>query len=335
MSINKESFLKSRLIPALIMLIALVALLVLTRYSFYWSYPLYQSSLGGFWAVRAIALIFVFIFAYWIFFEVSLAFLQHKIYAAIQALLLNSLMFLGTNFLNLVITSSNISSLDAFELRLWTDWQAHLMLLVNVLIFIIFRIIIIKNVYFTELFLKALLFLLTSLILSFFIKTFLFLNTVSSGLEYILLFILIAVSSDIGGYFGGKYLGHKMFKNKMAPLISSKKTWEGAFVGYVAALIISFVFIYAYFGVAKGYDINTDVASVLNSSKNTTAAIVILLTLAPIAAITGDLYFSFIKRKLAIKDFSRILAGHGGIVDRIDSISLIFFIWTFLALFRG
>ena len=95
------------------------------------------------------------------------------------------------------------------------------------------------------------------------------------------------------------------FKGSLiTPRISPNKTWSGTSVSF---LITSFLFIY--------FEYN--------------------LFISPLLAISlffGDIYFSFIKRKLEIKDFSRMLSTHGGILDRIDSITFLIIIFTILNL---
>lgn len=107
-----------------------------------------------------------------------------------------------------------------------------------------------------------------------------------------LIFILgVVIISDVFQEFGGKYFG----KNKIG-WISPNKTYEGYIGGYIGILIL--YFIKSYFK----YEYNF-----------------IDLNLIYILGISGDLFFSYIKRKIGVKDFSEILSSHGGILDRLDS----------------
>lgn len=102
-----------------------------------------------------------------------------------------------------------------------------------------------------------------------------------------LIFVLIIVIiSDVFQEFSGKYFG----KNKIG-WISPNKTYEGYIGGYIGILILFFI---------KSYNF-------------------IDLNLIYIFGIIGDLFFSYIKRKIGIKDYSEILLSHGGVLDRLDA----------------
>ena len=117
------------------------------------------------------------------------------------------------------------------------------------------------------------------------------------GEWWVLAFIIIAVASDTGAYAAGLSFG----KHPMAPKISPKKTWEG-FAGAVLASLIAGVLL-ALFMLGLPWWIGL------------VFGIVILGT-----ATAGDLGESMIKRDLGIKDMSSWLPGHGGVLDRLDSI---------------
>lgn len=119
------------------------------------------------------------------------------------------------------------------------------------------------------------------------------------GEWWVLAFIIIAVVSDIGAYASGLVFG----KHPMAPKISPKKTWEG-FAGATLAAIIA--------GVLLGMFMLG-----LPWWAGLVFGLVILVT-----ATIGDLTESMIKRDLGIKDMSSWLPGHGGVLDRLDSILL-------------
>lgn len=126
---------------------------------------------------------------------------------------------------------------------------------------------------------------------------------------WIMLYICLACfMCDTGAYFVGVAIG----KHKMIPAVSPNKTWEGSIGGYVTGLVVSLV--YGLF-VLKGLP---------------TMLIVIGSIVLPLVAQVGDLSFSSIKRRFAIKDFSNLIPGHGGILDRIDS--LVFCLMVFNAL---
>jgi phosphatidate cytidylyltransferase len=110
--------------------------------------------------------------------------------------------------------------------------------------------------------------------------------------------VLIAVfADDTAAYFVGRTIG----RHKMAPTISPGKSWEGFVGGTIAAMAVAFFAMYD-----QGF--LTDVEAVALG-----AAIAVSSTL-------GDLFESAIKRDLGVKDSGRLLAGHGGVLDRIDSI---------------
>lgn len=123
---------------------------------------------------------------------------------------------------------------------------------------------------------------------------------------YLLLYVLIAAfATDTLAFFGGKQFG----KNKLIPRVSPNKTVEGAISGYIGGVLLSFLF--GYFVLGEQVGINPLLVSSL---------------LIPALSQFGDLVFSLIKRTFSIKDFGFIFPGHGGALDRIDS--LIFAIFT-------
>lgn len=116
--------------------------------------------------------------------------------------------------------------------------------------------------------------------------------------------------TDIGAYFVGKYYG----KIKMAPRISPNKTIEGALGG----ILFSFIFVVA-------FTLYLDVFS---------GIWLIYAVLLPFIAIVGDLFESAIKRATGVKDSGYVIPGHGGILDRFDSLLFtIPFTYFFLTLF--
>ncbi len=136
------------------------------------------------------------------------------------------------------------------------------------------------------------------------------LMTPDDGVARVFTFLIIGVCSDVGGYASGVLLG----KHPMAPSISPKKSWEG-FGGSVALCVVGGALCVHFFledawwiGAALGVGVAA-------------------------AATVGDLMESLIKRDLGIKDMSNILPGHGGIMDRLDSLIVVApVVWAVLTL---
>ena len=149
-------------------------------------------------------------------------------------------------------------------------------------------------------------------------------NTIRSTLP--LFYLLIAVSmTDIGAYFIGMLFG----KKKVNPRISPNKTWAGFFGGLGVSFVFSaaFALILAATGnpilpVVKELEVE-GVVQTFNFSifdLNHWYNIIILSAILPCFATLGDFVFSAIKRYFEIKDFGKIMPGHGGVLDRVDSL---------------
>lgn len=126
------------------------------------------------------------------------------------------------------------------------------------------------------------------------------------GLEqyvfYILLLICLIVAADSGAYFAGRAFG----KRKLAVRVSPNKTWEGFAGGQVAACVVMAIAL-----LARGIELG--------------AAQWLLVMLGTLllasASVVGDLFESMLKREAGMKDSGTLLPGHGGVLDRIDSLS--------------
>lgn len=137
-------------------------------------------------------------------------------------------------------------------------------------------------------------------------------NGVYEYLASSLLFIYVVIGTmitDIGAYFFGVFFG----KHKMNPRVSPKKTWEGFFGGIAVSVVVSTAFVFICD--AGGCPVLPGILDIDHFYW------VILLSVAmPIIGNLGDLAFSAIKRDYDVKDYSNIIPGHGGVLDRIDSL---------------
>lgn len=117
------------------------------------------------------------------------------------------------------------------------------------------------------------------------------------GALRVLAFILLTVASDTGAYFSGIIFG----KHPMSPKVSPSKTWEGFVGGLFLQLIFGALIFHFFFAQSIWLGL--------------TAAAIMTVT-----AVIGDLFESAIKRDAGIKDMSGVLPGHGGVLDRLDSL---------------
>lgn len=131
------------------------------------------------------------------------------------------------------------------------------------------------------------------------------LHAMEKGRFFILLPFVMAFMSDTGAYFAGLNFG----KHKLAPTISPKKTIEGV-VGGVAAAILGVVIYGLVLNVFFNMTVNFLYAFAYGA-------------LGAVAGVFGDLCFSVIKRQTGIKDYGNLIPGHGGILDRFDSMMVV------------
>ncbi|BBN53078.1 phosphatidate cytidylyltransferase [Pseudomonas chlororaphis subsp. aurantiaca] len=119
--------------------------------------------------------------------------------------------------------------------------------------------------------------------------------------NWLIMAVMVLVwGADIGAYFSGKAFG----KRKLAPQVSPGKSWEGVYGGLLLSLVIA-----AVVGLVAGWSFGQIILGLLG------AAIVVFIS------VVGDLTESMFKRQAGIKDSSNLLPGHGGVLDRIDSLT--------------
>jgi phosphatidate cytidylyltransferase len=135
-------------------------------------------------------------------------------------------------------------------------------------------------------------------LISFLLKIF----QLSGGRLLLLLLFILVWASDIFAYYGGRHFG----RHRLIFPLSPKKTTEGAFIGFLSAVLAALVF-RMFVGDYKRFEL---------------VSFIILSSVTVIAGMLGDLTESLIKRIGDKKDSGNLIPGHGGILDRIDSLIL-------------
>lgn len=143
-----------------------------------------------------------------------------------------------------------------------------------------------------------------AMLIPYFLSSFIRIRDLSNGIgrAYVILPLVVAFMSDAFALFAGMAFG----KHKLAPELSPKKTVEGAIGGFFGAVVGAMLYgliLRTWFP----YEVNYLVLALYGALGS------------PVAQM-GDLCFSYIKRQYAIKDFGNIFPGHGGVLDRFDSV---------------
>lgn len=136
------------------------------------------------------------------------------------------------------------------------------------------------------------------------------------GISFIIIAFITAWGTDAFAQFGGKGFG----KTKFLPSISPNKTLEGSICGLAGNAVVMVIY-----------------ALILNhlSPEIPAAATIVCGIICGLLGEIGDLFFSYIKRSAGIKDFGKFIAGHGGVLDRFDSVMFVLPIWyAFVILFK-
>ncbi|CAJ0800336.1 Phosphatidate cytidylyltransferase [Ralstonia mannitolilytica] len=134
----------------------------------------------------------------------------------------------------------------------------------------------------------------------------------AEGIAFLLSVAVLVWAADVGAYFVGKAVGRR----KLAPSISPGKSWEGAIGGAALVALIAAVAGLTHWFAPTWFSYEFDRHGAL---------VALVLTLLLVAAsIGGDLFESLLKRQVGMKDSSRLLPGHGGVLDRIDALLPVF-----------
>ena len=194
----------------------------------------------------------------------------------------------------------------AFAVTIWSGYGAiHAYAVLGVMIFVglMFAEMMISHIKVT--FDRICMVLVGGMLIPYLLSSMVRILVMSIGRYVILIPFIIAFASDSGAYFAGMFFG----KHKMAPVISQHKTVEGAIGGVIAAMACMLIYalimqIFFDFKVYYGYAL---VYGLLGS----------------VVGIFGDLCFSIVKRQTGIKDYGNLIPGHGGILDRFDSMMMV------------
>ncbi len=146
--------------------------------------------------------------------------------------------------------------------------------------------------------------LLSGLVVPFLLTALLRIRMGASGTVLLFIPFIMAYCSDTGAYFVGVALG----KHKMCPNISPKKSWEG-FIGGIVTAVLGMALYGLLLDRVWGYQIHYPLALVYGLAGS-------------LGSVFGDLIMSVIKRQTGIKDYGKLIPGHGGILDRFDSVMI-------------
>ena len=198
------------------------------------------------------------------------------------------------------------AALSAFALSIWS-WSGQNQAFLSLLVVAVF------SAYFGEMmashikltFDKIAMCLVAALVVPYLLTSVVRILAMRLGRYYIIVPFLMAFLPDTGAYFAGRAFG----KHKLAPVISPKKTIEGAIGGAVSAVLGMMLYALV-MDLACGMEVNY------------LWAVVFGLASAG-GSVLGDLSFSVIKRQTGIKDYGNLIPGHGGILDRFDSMVVV------------
>ena len=201
------------------------------------------------------------------------------------------------------------SAVMAFAVTLWSYFGAEDswgLLGVMTFVMVLFAQMMMSHVKIT--FDKVCMCMVAGLVVPYLLSSLIRIHTMKTGKFMVLIPFIVAFASDAGAYFAGRFFGN----HKMAPVISPHKTVEGAIGGMICAIVAMIL-----------YTVILDLPfESLNFNVNYLYAVIYGL-FGSLVGIMGDLCFSVIKRQTGIKDYGNLIPGHGGVLDRFDSMMLV------------
>ena len=135
-----------------------------------------------------------------------------------------------------------------------------------------------------------------------------------TGIDFLLSILLLVWVADIFAYFAGRALGGRFSKGKLAPSISPGKSWEGVWGGMAGVVVLAFGW-----ALVEHQNAGGSFYSRLWVSHGPVVLLVAVIFMAAMSVV-GDLVESLVKRSAGAKDSSRLLPGHGGVLDRVDAL---------------
>lgn len=142
------------------------------------------------------------------------------------------------------------------------------------------------------------------------------------GTNFLLSVLVLVWVADIFAYFAGRALGGRFSKNKLAPSISPGKSWEGVWGGMIGVVILSLVWAYVDGQLLRPSSTGVVDASLYTRvwSRHGIAVLLLAMIFMTAMSVAGDLVESLVKRSAGAKDSSKLLPGHGGVLDRVDAL---------------
>jgi len=141
-------------------------------------------------------------------------------------------------------------------------------------------------------------------------------NAKAIGLNFILSVFFLVWSADVFAYFGGRAFG----KRKLAPAISPGKSWAGVWSGMIGALLVAV----AWLAIDAAGALGTESFYSMTANRFGLAGMALIVVFLVAMSVVGDLFESLVKRSAGAKDSSKLLPGHGGILDRVDGLLPVF-----------
>ena len=135
------------------------------------------------------------------------------------------------------------------------------------------------------------------------------------GINFLLSVMTLVWMADIAAYFAGRTFGLRFTKNKLAPAISPGKSWEGVWGGMLGVIVLALLWMAA--------DVHWQATVPSFYSRLAQAGwwwLLAALVFMAAMSVSGDLIESLIKRSAGVKDSSKLLPGHGGVLDRVDAL---------------